>query len=55
MNQIYNMFTNHVRETRGGHIADDTMQGQTFLAPEAMERGLIDGIVNDKWDVIAEF
>lgn len=48
------MFTNHVRETRGGHIADDTMQGQTFLAPEAEERGLIDGIVRDKYDALKE-
>jgi hypothetical protein len=26
-------------------VADETMQGQTFLAPEACDRGLVDGLV----------
>jgi signal peptide peptidase SppA len=53
VDQIYGMFTGHVRKMRGAHIADDTMQGQTFLAREALFRGLIDGIVNSKRDVVA--
>lgn len=52
VNEIYAMFTAHVRATRGAHIADDTMQGQTFLAKEAHQRGLIDGLVTSKRDVI---
>ena len=35
-----------------GDISDDTMQGQMFLPAEALERGLIDGIVQDKSEVI---
>lgn len=52
VDQIYSMFTGHVKKTRGA-ISDDTMQGQTFLAREAQSRGLIDGIVSSKRDVIA--
>lgn len=52
VDQIYSMFTGHVRKMRG-NIAEDTMQGQTFLAREALSRGLIDGIVSSKADVIA--
>jgi signal peptide peptidase SppA len=52
VDQIYTMFTAHVRKTRGAHVSDDTMQGQTFLAREAHSRGLIDGLVTSKRDVI---
>jgi signal peptide peptidase SppA len=40
VNDIYQMFTSHVRATRGEHIHENTMQGQTFLAKEALSRGL---------------
>lgn len=52
VNEIYQMFTTHVRSTRGARISDDTMQGQTFLAKEALSRGLIDGLVTSKADVV---
>ncbi len=52
VDQIYGMFTAHVRAQRG-EIADDAMQGQTFLASEAADLGLIDGLVQSKADVIA--
>lgn len=52
VNQMYQMFAQHVRAMRGPELADDTMQGQTFLADEAMDRGLIDGTVKDKWEVL---
>jgi signal peptide peptidase SppA len=52
INEIYQMFTGHVRAMRGQPIADETMQGQTFLAGEAVKRGLVDGIVRDKGDVV---
>lgn len=52
VDDIYKMFTTHVRSTRGSRISDDTMQGQTFLAKEAHTRGLIDGLVTSKRDVI---
>lgn len=45
VNDIYAMFTGHVRARRGDSVAEDTMQGQVFMGPEAMERGLIDGLV----------
>lgn len=51
VNQMYQMFTEHVRSMRGD-ISDETMQGQMFLAAEAMDRGLIDGIVKDKWECL---
>lgn len=35
-----------VRTGRQRDIADDTMQGQCFNAPDALSRGLIDGIVD---------
>lgn len=43
-------FHAHVRSHRG-EVADDTMRGQVFYAPEAMERNLIDGIVTGIDDV----
>lgn len=52
VNEMYRMFTEHVRSMRGEDVADETMQGQMFLAAEAFERGLIDGIVKDKWEVL---
>jgi signal peptide peptidase SppA len=50
---INQMFIDAVRQNRGAHISDDTMRGQSFLAREALNRGLIDGIVSGKADVIA--
>lgn len=53
INDIYATFARHVRDTRGENVTDDTMQGQSFMAPEALERGLIDGIVRDLSEVTA--
>lgn len=50
VNKIYGMFTDHVKRNRGD-ISADTMQGQVFMGAEAMERGLIDGIVKSIDDV----
>lgn len=43
-------FKAHVRSNRGD-VSDDTLRGQGFEAPEAMERNLIDGIVTGVDDV----
>jgi signal peptide peptidase SppA len=51
INEIYEMFKSHVRANRGD-VADETMQGQTFMAEQAMKRGLIDGIVRDKGELL---
>lgn len=51
VNEIYKMFTAHVRLHRGD-ISDGTMQGQVFLADEALRRDLIDAIVRDKAEAI---
>lgn len=48
VDDIYRMFAGAVIERRGARISEDTMQGQTFLAAEAFDRGLIDGIVPDR-------
>ncbi len=45
---IYRDFKAAVTSNRRG-VSDDTMQGQMFRAPEALERGLLDGIVAD-WE-----
>lgn len=39
-------FKGYIRERRPG-VEDDTMQGQTFPAPAALKKGLIDGIFDD--------
>lgn len=52
INKIYGMFTGHVRSMRGD-ISSDTMQGQVFLGSEAFERGLVDGLVRSKADVVS--
>jgi signal peptide peptidase SppA len=52
VDQIYAMFTAHVVSCRG-NVASETMQGQTFLAREALSRGLIDGVVSSRREVIA--
>ena len=51
--QLKAEFVRHVRDNRGEAITDDTMEGQMFLAPEALDRGLIDGIVRDISEVTA--
>lgn len=45
---IYRDFKAAVTSNRRG-VAEETMQGQMFRAPEALERGLLDGIVAD-WE-----
>lgn len=55
VDEIHDMFKSFVREGRlmAGHIVeDDAMEGQTFMAAEAHRRGLIDGIVRNKADVL---
>lgn len=54
VNDIYKMFTSHVRANRGA-ISEDTMQGQTFLAREALSRGLINEIVASRAHVIQKY
>lgn len=49
---IYRDFKAAVTSNRRG-VSDDTMQGQMFRAPEALERGLLDGIVAD-WEEFVE-
>jgi signal peptide peptidase SppA len=49
---IYSMFTGHVTSHRS-KIEKETMQGQTFMGPDAYKRGLIDAIVKSKADVAA--
>ncbi len=52
VNEIYTQFKAHVKALRG-EIADDTMQGQTFMGVAAMSRGLVDGIVASKAECLA--
>jgi len=51
VNQIYEMFTGFVTSRRG-EIDSQAMQGQIFMAQEAMDSNLIDGIVSSKEDVV---
>jgi len=51
--QLKAEFVRHVRDMRGENISDDTMEGQCFRASEALDRGLIDGIVRDVSEVAA--
>lgn len=44
--QIFDDFATHIREHRPGEINADTMRGQSFLAKEAYQRGLIDGVAS---------
>jgi len=53
VDDIHTLFTDHVRAQRGT-VADSTMQGQTFMAREALARNLIDGIVSSKADLVAK-
>ncbi len=52
VNQIYGEFKKQVRGRRG-QIADETMQGQTFYAPESLSKGLIDGMVRTRADAVS--
>lgn len=52
VNMIYGMFTGHVQAHRP-KVTSETMQGQTFLAKPAFDRGLIDGIVRGVGEVAA--
>jgi signal peptide peptidase SppA len=49
--EIANMFYSHVQQNRPD-VADESMQGQIFKAEQAVENGLIDGIVRDKAELI---
>jgi ClpP class serine protease len=47
---IYDKFTAHMVANRTG-IAQETMEGLTYDAPEALENKLIDGIVKDPSEI----
>lgn len=47
VDSIYKMFTDHVK-THRGDIAYETMQGQIFLGPKALDRGLVDVLVANR-------
>lgn len=47
VDEIYGMFTSHVISNRG-NISAESMQGQTFMAGNAMKLGLMDGLVENK-------
>ena len=51
---IYGMFTGDVRAGRGADMADQTMQGQTFMGANALAVGLVDEIVPGIDDMIAD-
>lgn len=51
VNQIYGMFTEHVRQYRGD-VSSETMQGQMFMGPESVRVGLADGIVKNKGEAV---
>ena len=44
--QLAEMFYNHVRAQRG-MIADEDMQGQTFSGEAAVQKGFVDGLMNN--------
>lgn len=50
--KLYAEFKAQVLKTRGAGVKDETMQGQVFYAPEAMQRGLVDVIVRSKADAL---
>jgi ClpP class serine protease len=50
VDEVNGWFTSAVMDARpqvGARMADDTMEGQTFSGPEALQRGLVDGLVSD--------
>lgn len=53
VNQIYGMFTGAVKARRPMAQDTETFQGQTFLAAEALSRGLVDFIVPNKAAVLS--
>jgi signal peptide peptidase SppA len=50
VDKIYDQFKEAVQTRR--QVADEFMQGQTFDGPEAVEAGLIDGVVEDLEELI---
>ena len=52
MMQLAETFYNHVREQRGA-IADGDMQGQCFQGQEAVDKGFVDGLMNNKGELEA--
>lgn len=53
IDEIYGMFKQHVQTARKRPIAEADMQGQSFMGESARARGLIDGIVRDKAQMMA--
>jgi ClpP class serine protease len=43
---LFDMFAKFIRDNRPGEISADTMGGQSFLAEEAKQRNLIDGVAS---------
>ncbi len=52
VNEINGWFTEHVRAHRS-RVTQESMRGQAFLAEDASERGLVDGIVGGLDQVLA--
>jgi len=53
VDEIYQMFKQHVTTARKRPIAQADMQGQSFMGESARAKGLIDGIVRDKAQMMA--
>jgi signal peptide peptidase SppA len=49
VDEIYSMFSAHVKSHR--RVSPDSMQGQSFLAAQALSRGLIDELIGDFSDL----
>lgn len=47
VDELYTMFTGWVTAQRGD-VSDEAMQGQTFLARQALQHNLIDGVVSSR-------
>lgn len=52
VSQLANIFYDQVRGQRG-QISDSDMQGQTFKGNEALDKGLIDGVMRDRRELVA--
>lgn len=50
VNKTYEQFTNHIKSTRP-QVSMEDMQGLVYDAEEALEKGFIDGIVNQISDI----
>ena len=53
VDEIYGMFKSHVSAMRKNRVKDEDMQGQSFMGEKARNKGLMDGIVRDKAQMIS--